>query len=169
VREVVDVARGPSLFVRALSMDEGRKLQKITRTSKDPIRMHRAIVVIMSDQSQAVRDITSLLQVGEEYVRDVIHAFNERGFDALDPRQPPSTSPALVESATPGFAALSGGGKPDDDHSGRSIGYLEQQAAARPDPSRRPLKPLVGDHADRTQEVSPGDSPGIGSCLDLVQ
>jgi transposase len=27
-----------------------------------------------------------LLQVNEDYVRDVIHAFNERGFDALDPQ-----------------------------------------------------------------------------------
>lgn len=67
-------------------MDEGRKLQRITRTSKDPVRLRRAIVVMMSGQGQTVRDITSLLQVSEDYVRDVIHAFNERGFDALDPK-----------------------------------------------------------------------------------
>nr|WP_245949750.1 helix-turn-helix domain-containing protein [Saccharothrix carnea] len=40
----------------------------------------------MSGQGQAVRDITSLMQVSEDYVRDVIHAFNERGFAALDPK-----------------------------------------------------------------------------------
>ena len=80
------MARRPSVFVRSLSMDEGRKLQRITRTSKDPVRMRRAIVVMMSGQGQTVRDITSLLQVSEDYVRDVIHAFNERGFDALDPK-----------------------------------------------------------------------------------
>jgi transposase len=85
VREV-GVARRPSVFVRPLSMDEGRKLARITRTAKDPVRLRRAIVVMMSGQGQAVRDITSLLQVGEDYVRDVIHAFNERGFDALDPK-----------------------------------------------------------------------------------
>jgi hypothetical protein len=85
VREV-GVARRPSVFVRPLSMDEGRKLQRITRTAKDPVRMRRAIVVLMSGQGQTVRDITSLLQVSEDYVRDVIHAFNERGFDALDPK-----------------------------------------------------------------------------------
>src|SRR3954451_17816315 len=67
-------------------MDEGGKLARITRTSKDPVRMRRAIVVMMSGQRQTVRDITSLLQVSEDYVRDVIHAFNERGFDALDPK-----------------------------------------------------------------------------------
>jgi transposase len=74
------------VFVRTLSMEEGRKLARVTRTSKDPIRLRRAIVVMMSGQGRAVRDITLLLQVSAEYVRDVIHAFNERGFDALDPK-----------------------------------------------------------------------------------
>jgi transposase len=67
-------------------MDEGRRLQRISRTAKDPVRLRRAIVVLMSAQGQTVKDITSLMRVGEDYVRDVIHAFNERGFDALDPR-----------------------------------------------------------------------------------
>ena len=67
-------------------MDEGRRLQRITRSSKDPVRLRRAIVVVMSGQGQTVADIRSLLQVSEDYVRDVIHAFNERGFDALDPK-----------------------------------------------------------------------------------
>ena len=76
----------PSVFVRALSMDEGRQLARITRSAKNPVRLRRAMVVMMSGQGQTVRDITSLLQVSEDYVRDVIHAFNERGFDALDPK-----------------------------------------------------------------------------------
>ncbi len=73
------MARRPSVFVRSLSMDEGRKLQRITRTSKDPVRMRRAIVVMMSGQGQTVRDITSLLQISEDYVRDVIHASTSGG------------------------------------------------------------------------------------------
>jgi transposase len=80
------MARRPDVFVRSLSMDEGRKLQRITRTAKDPVKLRRAIVVLMSGQGQAVRDITGLLQVSADYVRDVIHAFNERGFEALDPK-----------------------------------------------------------------------------------
>ncbi|GAA0898435.1 hypothetical protein GCM10009559_60870 [Pseudonocardia zijingensis] len=80
------MARRPSVFVRPLAMDGGRKLQRIPRTAKNPIRMRRAIVVLMSAQGQTVWDITSLLQVSDDYVRDVIHAFNERGFDALDPK-----------------------------------------------------------------------------------
>jgi transposase len=67
-------------------MDEGRRLARITRTAKDPVKLRRAIVVLMSGQGQAVRDITTLMQVSADYVRDVIHAFNERGFDALNPK-----------------------------------------------------------------------------------
>ncbi|MFI8789540.1 helix-turn-helix domain-containing protein [Streptomyces sp. NPDC055105] len=40
----------------------------------------------MSAQGRTVKDIATLMQVGEDYVREVIHAFNERGFDALDPK-----------------------------------------------------------------------------------
>jgi transposase len=67
-------------------MEEGRKLARISRTARNPVKLRRAIVVLMSGQGQTVRDITSLMQVSEDYVRDVIHAFNERGFDALDPK-----------------------------------------------------------------------------------
>ena len=59
------MARRPSVFVRPLSMDEGRKIQKISRSAKDPVRLRRAIVVMMSGQGQTVRDITSLPQVSE--------------------------------------------------------------------------------------------------------
>ncbi|MDX2683769.1 IS630 family transposase [Streptomyces soliscabiei] len=76
----------PSVFVRPVRMEEGRRLQRVSRTSKDPVRLRRAIVVLMSAQGQTAKDITSLMQVSEDYVRDVIHAFNERGFDVLDPK-----------------------------------------------------------------------------------
>jgi hypothetical protein len=85
VWEVV-VARRPEVFVRPLSMDEGRKLQRITRTAKDPVRLRRAIVVLMSGQGQAVPDITSLLQVGADYVRDVLHAFGRAGVRRAEPK-----------------------------------------------------------------------------------
>ncbi|WP_222709767.1 helix-turn-helix domain-containing protein [Microbispora sp. CSR-4] len=80
------MARRPEVFVRPLTMEEGRRLQRITRTAKDPVKLRRAIVVMMSGQGQSVPDITSLMQVSDGYVRDVIHAFNERGFEALDPK-----------------------------------------------------------------------------------
>lgn len=78
------MGRRPEVFVRPVSMAEGQKLQRISRTAKDPVKLRRAVVVLMSAQGQPVPDIAHLMQVGEDYVRDVIHTFNERGFDALD-------------------------------------------------------------------------------------
>lgn len=91
------MARHPEVFVRDLSMAEGQRLQKITRNAKDPVKLRRAIVVLMSAQGQAVGDIVALLRVDEGYVRDVIHAFNERGFDALDPKWSGGRPPAVDE------------------------------------------------------------------------
>jgi hypothetical protein len=86
VLEVV-VARKPEVFVRPLSMEEGRRLARITRTAKNPVKLRRAIVVLMSAQGQAARNITHVMQVSDDHVRDVIHAFNERWFAALDPNR----------------------------------------------------------------------------------
>ncbi|RMI28642.1 IS630 family transposase [Actinomadura harenae] len=74
------------MFVRALSMEEGRRLQRITRSAKDPVKLRRAIVVLMSAQGRPASSIRTLMQVSDDYVRGVVHAFNERGFDALDPK-----------------------------------------------------------------------------------
>lgn len=79
------MARKPEVFVRAVSMAEGQRLQRIGRTAKDPVKLRRAIVVLMAAQGQPAPDIAHLLNVSADYVRGVIHAFNERGFDALGP------------------------------------------------------------------------------------
>ncbi|WP_431953324.1 helix-turn-helix domain-containing protein [Nocardia lijiangensis] len=60
-------------------------MQQITRTSKQPVRVRRAIVVLASAQGQPVALICRLLRVSESYVRQVIHDFNEKGFPALGP------------------------------------------------------------------------------------
>ncbi|WP_454199334.1 IS630 family transposase [Nocardia sp. Marseille-Q1738] len=97
--EVVSVARNPEVFVRAVTPEEGRRLQKITKTSKQPIRTRRAIVVMASAQRQLVPAIARLMQVSEAYVRQVIHEFNERGFEALDPKWS-AGRPKKVDRAT---------------------------------------------------------------------
>jgi transposase len=58
---------------------------------------------MMSGQGRSVPDITSLLQVSDEYVRAVIHAFNEKGFDALDPKR----SGAVHERSVTGCVSTS--------------------------------------------------------------
>lgn len=55
------MGRRPSVFVRPVSMEEGRRLQRISRTAKDPVKLRRAIVVLMSAQGQTVKDITVLM------------------------------------------------------------------------------------------------------------
>ncbi|WP_420894801.1 helix-turn-helix domain-containing protein [Streptomyces noursei] len=64
----------------------GTSASAISRSAKDRVRSRRAIAVLMSTQGQTAKDIASLMQVSQDYVRDVIHAFNERAFDALDPK-----------------------------------------------------------------------------------
>ena len=80
------MGRPPEVFVRPVTMAEGQRLQRIGRTARDPVRLRRAIVVLMSAQGQAVPDIAHLLDCSPEYVRGVIHAFNDVGFAALDPK-----------------------------------------------------------------------------------
>lgn len=93
------MARKPEVFVRAVSPEEGRRLQKITKTSRQPVRVRRAIVVMASAQRQPVPAIARLMQVSEAYVRQVIHDFNERGFEALDPKWS-AGRPRKVDRAT---------------------------------------------------------------------
>lgn len=80
------VPRRPEVFVRPVSMTEGQRLQKISQSSKDPVKLRRVIVVRVSAQGQFVPDIAHLLDVSPDYVRGVIHAFNEQGFAALEPK-----------------------------------------------------------------------------------
>ena len=80
------MGRPPEVFARPVTMAEGRRLQRIGRTAKDPVRLRRAIAVLMSAQGQAAPDIAHLLDCSPEYVRTVIRAFNDIGFGALDPK-----------------------------------------------------------------------------------
>jgi hypothetical protein len=70
---------------RRWSVTEGQRLQKITRTARDPVKLRRSIVVLMSAHGQPAPDLAHLLKATDDYVRNVIHAFNDREFDALDP------------------------------------------------------------------------------------
>src|SRR5215469_11263623 len=80
------MGRPPEVFIRPVTMTEGQRLQRIGRTARDPVRLRRAIVVLMSAQGQGVPDIAHLLDCSQEYVRGVIRAFNDIGFKALDPK-----------------------------------------------------------------------------------
>jgi transposase len=72
---------------RRLSQDEGRQLQQVVRRGKgSSIRVRRAMMIMASASGTPVPAIARLVAADEDTVRDVIHAFNERGLAALDPR-----------------------------------------------------------------------------------
>jgi hypothetical protein len=60
------MGRPPEVFVRPVTMGEGRRLQRISRTARDPVKLRRAIVVLMSAQGQSVPDIAHLLDCSPE-------------------------------------------------------------------------------------------------------
>ena len=79
---------------RRLSEDEGRQLQQIVRRGKPgAIRMRRAMMIMASASGTPVPAIARLVAADEDTVRDVIHAFNERGLAALDPQWAGGASP----------------------------------------------------------------------------
>jgi transposase len=80
------MARKPEVFARELSVDEGRRLQRIARTSKQPIRLRRAAIVLASAAGRPVPDIAELFQTSQGYVRRVVHDFNTHGVGGLDPK-----------------------------------------------------------------------------------
>lgn len=84
--EVVPVARQPEVFVRALEPEQAQRLVKITRSTKDRVRLRRAGIVLASVQGRSAAEIAVMFAASEGHVREVIHAFNEVGFAALDPK-----------------------------------------------------------------------------------
>ncbi len=74
------------LYVRELSPAEGNRLVRIVRKGSNPVSVRRALVVLASAQRIKVPEISRLYHLSEEHVRHVIHAFNEQGFEALQPR-----------------------------------------------------------------------------------
>jgi len=72
---------------RRLTDQEGRKLQQIVRRGKhESIRVRRAMIIMASASGTTVPAIARLVAAHEDTVRDVIHAFNERGLAVLDPQ-----------------------------------------------------------------------------------
>jgi transposase len=82
VAQVADPVRA-----RRLSDHEGRALTQIVRRGRgSSIRVRRATIIMASSSGTPVAAIARLVAADEDTVRDVIHAFNERGLAALDPQ-----------------------------------------------------------------------------------
>ena len=50
------------------------------------MRLRRAGIVLASTQGRSAGDAAAMFAMTAAYAREVIHAFNERGFAALDPQ-----------------------------------------------------------------------------------
>jgi transposase len=79
------VMRPPGVFVRELSPEEGARLKSISRRAKYQFKRQRAMILLASSTGMAAPQIARVVRSDESHVRKVIHAFNERGFDSLDP------------------------------------------------------------------------------------
>jgi len=72
---------------RRLTNQEGRRLLQIVRRGKHgSVRVRRAMIIMASASGTLVPAIARLAAADEDTVRDVIHAFNQKGLAALDPQ-----------------------------------------------------------------------------------
>ncbi|ALG06405.1 transcriptional regulator [Kibdelosporangium phytohabitans] len=80
------MGRRAEVFVRPLEPEEAQRLVKVTRSTRDRVRLRRAGIVLASMQGRGAADIAVMFAATDSYVREVIHAFNDLGFAALDPK-----------------------------------------------------------------------------------
>ncbi len=72
---------------RRLELDEGQYLLRLVRRGRhDSVRVRRALIVMASASGTTVPAIARLVAADEDTVREVIHAFNQRGLSCLGPR-----------------------------------------------------------------------------------
>ena len=71
---------------RRLTEDEGRALLRIVRRGQhSTIKVRRAMIIMASASGNTNEAIAALVAADPDTIRDVIHAFNDRGLQALDP------------------------------------------------------------------------------------
>jgi len=71
------------IYVREITNEEGNKLKRILRYSKDTIEVKRAQIVLASAQGMTVPEICKVFGYHRNYVSRVIHNFNKDGFKSL--------------------------------------------------------------------------------------
>jgi transposase len=90
--------RPPEVFVRELTSEEGLQLRSISRRARYQSKRERAMIVLASATGMPAPQIAAVVGTDDSHVRKVIHAFNEKGLDSLDPDyrggRPKKTTPA---------------------------------------------------------------------------
>jgi len=78
-----------AIAVRALTNEEGNKLCRIVRHGREPVEIRRAQVILASAQGFTAPDISDIVGMSEDYIREIIHRFNHEGFSMLKPSWKP--------------------------------------------------------------------------------
>src|ERR1700704_3227186 len=90
----------PSLFVRPLEQGEMEFLAHLRKSRRQALRQ-RAQILMASMVYTPVYQIALICQTDEAHVRRVIHAFNDYGFESLNPKvgtgRPQTFEPAIRE------------------------------------------------------------------------
>lgn len=90
--------RPPEVFVRELAPEEGARLKSISKRAQYQSKRQRAMILLASSTGMSAPEIARVVRSDESHVRKVVHAFNEQGFDSLDPDyrggRPQKTTPA---------------------------------------------------------------------------
>ena len=122
---------------RRLTDQEGQRLTQIVRRGRgNSIRVRRATIILASASGTPVPAIARLVAADEDTVRDVIHAFNERGLAALDP-QWAGGRPRLISDDDVAFIVTTATTRPE--HAGPPVHPLERAQTRRlPAPATRP-------------------------------
>ncbi|MGI5224025.1 IS630 family transposase [Actinoallomurus sp. CA-142502] len=164
---------------RRLTDQEGQRLTQIVRRGKgESIRVRRAMMIMASASGTPVPAIARLVAADEDTVRDVIHAFNERGLACLDPKwaggRPRLISDDgvdfIVETATTRPARL---GRPFTHWSIRKLAdFLATGAARRVVIGRERLRQILharGISFQRTRTWKESRDPDFDAKLDRIE
>ena len=85
IRSLEVVMRSPEVFVRPLAHGEAVALKTRAKKAKHFATRERAAILLASNVGTPVPQIAAMWMTDESHVRKVIHEFNERGLDSLDP------------------------------------------------------------------------------------
>jgi transposase len=164
---------------RRLTDAEGQTLQRIVRRGKHgSIRVRRALIIMASASGTTVPSIAGLVQADQDTVREVIHAFNQQGLAALDPRwaggRPRRISPEdeafIVLTATTRPEKL---GRPFTHWSTRKLaGYLADNPVRVVAVGRERLRQLLRHHKisfQRTRTWKESTDPEREAKLDRIE
>lgn len=164
---------------RRLTDHEGQTLQRLVRRGKhDSIRVRRALIIMASAGGTPVPAIARLVAADEDTVRDVIHAFNDKGLEALDPKWA-GGRPRLISTDDQAFivqTALTRPEKPGLPFTHWSIrklaAYLAGAPARRVPIGRERLRQILHRHKvsfQRTRTWKESTDPDRETKLDRIE